>query len=70
MVEILYVLNCWKERTMTYKELVEILRRLPEENQKCDVTIYDRNRNEFYALKSVSVGNTDVLDAGHPYLEF
>lgn len=55
---------------ITYKELKELIDRLPEERKEDNVTVFVPGVDEFYPISEfrVQVGD-DVLDNGHPYLK-
>lgn len=56
---------------MTYKELAAKIAAMNESQQNCDVTFYDEENDEFFALIAVVYANpefNDVLDPEHPYL--
>ena len=46
---------------MTYRQLIERLSNLSEEQKDCDVTVWLAHRDEFFPLD-------DVLDRDHPFL--
>lgn len=56
---------------MTYKELAAKIAAMNESQQNCDVTFYDEENDEFFALIAVVYANpefNDVIDPEHPYL--
>jgi hypothetical protein len=57
---------------MKYADLFERLKRLNAEQLQQDVTVYDTQQDEFFALSEFSFriadDNQDVLDVGHVYL--
>ena len=54
---------------MTYRELVEKIANLTEEQKNCDVTIYADEYDEYYSAKDFLITDeTDVLDSNHPYI--
>ena len=57
---------------MTYKELLNQLSQLNEEQLNQDVAIWDEDNDEFYQqdVDLLFVDDTDVLDAGHPIIRF
>jgi hypothetical protein len=58
---------------MTYKELLNRLQQLNNEQLNQDVCIYDGAMDEYYQLKVELVFATDaqdVLDIGHPIIRF
>ena len=57
---------------MTYKELLNQLQQLNEEQLNQDVAIWDEDNDEFYQqdVDLLFVDETDVLDAGHPIIRF
>jgi hypothetical protein len=57
---------------MTYKELLNQLQKLNEEQLNQDVAIWDEDNDEFYQqdVDLLFVDDTDVLDVGHPIIRF
>ena len=58
---------------MTYKELLNQLSQLNEEQLNQDVCIWDEDNDEFYQqdVDLLFVDNTqDVLDVNHPIIRF
>ena len=62
---------------MTYKELLEKLKRLSQEQLDSDVTVYVCDENfsfgdEFFPVNDLltSDDHIDILDPDHPYLVF
>jgi hypothetical protein len=58
---------------MTYKELLQQLQQLSEDQLNSDVAIYDEGTDEYYQLKVELVFATDaqsVLDVDHPIIRF
>ena len=58
---------------MTYKELLDQLQQLNEEQLNQDVMIQDYDGNEYYGYKVELVFATDaqnVLDVDHPVIRF
>jgi len=58
---------------MTYKELLNQLSQLTEEQLNEDVTVYDTGTDEYYQLKVELVYSTqecDVLNLDHPIIRF
>jgi hypothetical protein len=58
---------------MTYKELLQQLQQLNEDQLNSDVAVYDEGTDEYYQLKVELVYATeecDVLDANHPIIRF
>ena len=55
--------------SLTFRELAELIERLPEENKDDDVTVFVRGVDEYYPAETlrVHVGD-DILHNGHPYL--
>lgn len=54
----------------TYRELLERLQNLTQEQLSCDITVYDNNSDEFMGLEmklEISDARTNVLDEGHPF---
>jgi len=54
---------------MTWKELVQLVDNMSEEQKNTDVTFFD-NRNEFFGVQSLEFTGDfdDILDANHPFL--
>jgi len=58
---------------MTYKELLNQLSQLTEDQLNSDVAIYDTGADEYYQLKVEFVFATEecqVLDVDHPIIRF
>jgi len=58
---------------MTYKELLNQLQSLTEEQLNQDVAVYDTDTDEYYQASVEFVFSTDecdVLDANHPIIRF
>lgn len=58
---------------MTYKELLQQLRQLNEEQLNCDVCVYNKWEDQHiqYDVDFVLVDEEDgVLDPGHPIIRF
>ena len=58
---------------MTYKELLNQLSQLTEEQLNSDVAVYDTGTDEYYQLNVEFVFATDecqVLDVDHPIIRF
>jgi hypothetical protein len=58
---------------MTYKELLQQLQQLTEEQLNCDVAICcEDDEDEYYqaSVELVFVTETDVLDKDHPVIRF
>ena len=58
---------------MTYKELLQQLQQLNEDQLNEDVCVYDTGTDEYYQLKVELVFATeecDVLDENHPIIRF
>lgn len=58
---------------MTYKELLQQLQKLNEEQLNSDVAIYDEGIDEYYQLTVEFVFATEkcqVLDVDHPIIRF
>lgn len=60
---------------MTYKELLEKLKRLSPEQLKADVTVHASDQNfswgdEYFPLNDLLISDdkNDILDDDHPYL--
>lgn len=76
-------MNCWDKTrasptkvaredvgSMTYRELLQELQKLSEEQLDCDISVYDEEAEEFFHVDhdlQIQSGN-DVLGHGHPYL--
>ncbi len=58
---------------MTWNQLAEKISTLTTEQQNTDVTVFDGNHGEYFGVNELSIAtpeDTDVLDEGHPYLQF
>ena len=58
---------------MTYKELLQQLQQLGEDQLNSDVVIYDEGINDYYQLKVELVFATErcqVLNLDHPIIRF
>jgi len=58
---------------MTYKELLQQLQQLNEDQLNSDVAVYDEGTDEYYQLNVEFVFATDecqVLDVDHPIIRF
>ena len=58
---------------MTYKELLQQLQQLSEEQLNSDVAVYDNYEQEYHQLTVKLVFATeecDVLDVDHPIIRF
>jgi len=58
---------------MTYKELLQQLQQLNEDQLNSDVAVYDTGTDEYYQLIVELVFATDecqVLDVDHPIIRF
>jgi len=58
---------------MTYKELLQQLQQLNEDQLNSDVAVYDEGIDEYYQLNVELVFATDacqVLDVDHPIIRF
>jgi hypothetical protein len=58
---------------MTYKELLQELQQLNEEQLNSDVAVYDGNEYEYYQASVEFVFATEecqVLDVDHPIIRF
>lgn len=54
---------------MTYKELLEKLQNLTQEQLNQNVTMYDEKMDEFFALDDTGITDQDdVLDENHFFL--
>ena len=59
------------KKKMTYKELLEKLSELNEEQLSCHVTVFDVLWDEFFHASKLDCNlDTDVLDENHPVLVF
>ena len=55
---------------MTWTELRDKINNMSEEQRNTDVTFFDSNEGEFFALCRLNfTSEDDVLDKNHPYLE-
>lgn len=58
---------------MTWKQLAGEVSKLPPEKQDSDVTVFVRGVDEFYPVSdrlfTTPPAESDVLDAGDPYLQ-
>jgi hypothetical protein len=63
--------NTKEDMDMTWKELAQKINDLSEEQKNTDVTFYDTNDGQFYALRSFLIAdkNEDVIDPGHPFMQ-
>ena len=53
----------------TYKDLLNSLLKLSEEQLDCDITIYDEETDEYHAAQlTMIITNEDVLDTDHPVI--
>ena len=56
---------------MTYRELIETLEKLTEEQLDCTVTVDDLYDEECYAGDlDIAAGGHDILDEDHPIITF
>ena len=55
---------------MTYRELIEDLKKLTKEQLDCTVTVEDINYGEYYAGDFDILVESDVLDEDHPIITF
>ena len=54
---------------MTYKELLNELQKLTEEQLSCTITVEDAEWGEFYPAELRVCGeNHDILEDGHPVI--
>jgi hypothetical protein len=54
---------------MTYRKLIKLLNKLPDEQKDLSVTVYLSEADEFMPIESMEmVNNSDVLDSPHPVL--
>jgi len=54
---------------MTYADLARIIKSMPKEKQKQDVTVFDARDDEYRPVFSVEEEEEDdVLEKGHPFL--
>lgn len=54
---------------MTYKELLNVLEQLNEEQLAQTVTVYSKEQDEFCSVSRALFPETDVLDENHLVLE-
>jgi succinate dehydrogenase flavin-adding protein (antitoxin of CptAB toxin-antitoxin module) len=56
---------------MTYRQLMKMIEEMTDEQKDSDVTFFDNNDQDFYALSGLVFNEppleTDVLDRDHPY---
>jgi hypothetical protein len=56
-------------KRLTYRDLYRKIEKMSEYQKDMDVTMFDPNDEEYYALCKLSfTDETDVLDKQHPYL--
>jgi hypothetical protein len=56
---------------MTYKELLEILNQMNEDQLNCDVTVYVASDHEFYRAENIyEVNGSDVVDDGQFVIKY
>lgn len=58
---------------MNYRQLLNVLERLTDEELNQDITIYSISDDEFFPARALGIANkqdTDVLDEGHLYITF
>lgn len=57
---------------MTYREIAEIIIKLPDEHLDLDATVFDIDRDEFRSIFSLTSVENQVLDGGenHPVFSF
>jgi hypothetical protein len=57
---------------MTYKQLLQQLQQLSQEQLNSDVSIYDVDADEYYCEAEFvfTTNQCDVLDANHPVIRF
>jgi len=55
---------------MTYRQLGDAIKIMTEEQLGMDVTVHDAEDDEFFSAKLKFQQEDDVLDHGHPFLEF
>lgn len=54
---------------MTYAQLLKRLQKLDKDQLACDVTIWDKHQDEFYAMSEFLISEeADILDKQHPFL--
>lgn len=53
---------------ITYKELVNQINHMTDEQQDCHVSIYDAEMEEYYPLQEIQFCKDGVLDDQHPFL--
>jgi hypothetical protein len=54
---------------MTYRELLQMLNKIPSERLDDTVTVHDTYGDEYIAAVDFVQSDTDVLDEGHYVLE-
>lgn len=55
---------------MTYRQLIEELKKLSDEQKDMDVTIFDRNRHISQVVYFGITEDSSTLEIGHPFLTF
>jgi hypothetical protein len=53
---------------MKYRQLLEALKELPQENLDNTATIYKVEDDEYFAITGTGICDDGVLDDGHPFL--
>ena len=55
---------------MTYRDLLEYIKSMNDEQLNQDVTVLDAATVEFYPVEDISFADNEepVLDAGHPFM--
>lgn len=56
---------------ITYRTLLEDLKKMSEKQLNLDVTVYDSGNDEYFQVKDqgqTDPGEADILDENHPFL--
>jgi len=56
---------------MTYKELFEKIKTFNQNDLNKDVTVYDKNTDEFFRVTNfgrIDESHSDILQFGHPFI--
>lgn len=65
------IVCAYKQRVMTYSELLQVIIRMSPEQLKQDATVYDISGDEYYPIYDVKYNVDDhILDPDHPYFTF
>jgi hypothetical protein len=62
--------NPERRSAMTYRQLGDAIKIMTQEQLNMDVTVHDDEDDEFFSAKLKFQQEDDVLDHGHPFLEF